>query len=146
MLGTINLAMHKGTVIHKKVGYGYAASMLILLATAFMLYGLFGRWGIFHWAAVASSCTLIAGLLPVIIRSKNFLTLHLGFMYWSVIGLYGAFAAEVMVRIPSVIVEQGIPNSTFYTMTGIGVGGIMAVAALLFLKLSPKWENQFLNR
>lgn len=145
ILGTTTLGLSKGTTLHKKLGYGYAAAMTIVLTTAFMLYNLFGRWGIFHWAAVASSVTLIAGLLPIIIRSKNYIILHLGFMYWSVVGLYGAFAAEVSVRIPRVIVEHGIPNTTFYTMTGIGVGAIMAVSVFFFLKLSPKWENQFSN-
>jgi uncharacterized membrane protein len=143
ILGTISLSISKGTSLHKKIGYGYAVSMLILLVTAFMLYNLFGRWGIFHWAALVSSLTLIAGMIPILLRSKNYLSLHLGFMYWSVIGLYGAFAAEVLVRVPSIILEHGRPNSSFYTMTGIGVGVIMAVAAFFFIGLSLKWENQF---
>lgn len=143
ILGTMSLSLTKGTGLHKRIGYGYAVSMLILLATAFMLYNLFGRWGIFHWAAVISTVTLIGGMLPILFRYKNSVSHHLGFMYWSVMGLYGAFAAEVMVRIPRLILENGIPNRTFFTMTGIGVGVIMAVAGFFFLKLNPKWENQF---
>jgi uncharacterized membrane protein len=143
ILGTTSLAMTKGTALHKKIGYGYAVAMLILLLTAFMLYNLFGRWGIFHWAAVISSLTLIAGMIPILLRSKNYLSLHLGFMYWSVMGLYGAFAAEFFVRLPKVIIESGIPNSTFYTMTGIAVGITMTTGAILFIKFSSKWKNQF---
>lgn len=143
ILGTISLVMTKGSSLHKKIGYSYAVAMIVLLVTAFMLYNLFGRWGIFHWAAVVSSATLLAGLVPIIIRLKNYLPLHLGFMYWSVMGLYGAFAAEILVRIPRVIFEHGIPNSTFYNMTGISVGTIMFVAALFFVRLSSKWKKQF---
>jgi uncharacterized membrane protein len=145
ILGTITLSLTKGTLLHKRIGYSYAIAMIILLITAFMLYNLFGRWGIFHWAAVLSSLTLIAGMLPILMRVKNYTSLHLGFMYWSVIGLYGAFTAEVFVRLPKVIIESGIPNSTFYTMTGIAVGLTMTTGAIFFIKLSPKWQNQFIH-
>lgn len=143
ILGTISLMLKKGTALHKRIGYGYATSMVILLITAFMLYNLFGRWGMFHWAAIVSTLTLIAGMIPVLTRSKNFESLHLGFMYWSVMGLYGAFTAEVFVRLPKIIIESGIPNSSFYTMTGIAVAITMGLGALFFIKLSPKWQNQF---
>lgn len=143
VLGTISLALTKGTALHKKIGYGYAVSMLILLITAFMLYNLFGRWGIFHWAAVVSSLTLAAGMLPILMRSKNYLAHHLSFMYWSVMGLYGAFAAEIMVRIPRIIVEHGLPNKTFFIMTSIGVALVMGIAGFCFSKLSNKWQTQF---
>jgi uncharacterized membrane protein len=143
ILGTMSLSLKKGTALHKRIGYGYGVSMIILLITAFMLYNLFGRWGIFHWAGVISSLTLVAGMLPVLLRSKNFVSLHLGFMYWSVMGLYGAFTAEVLVRLPKIILSSGIPNSTFYTMTGIAVAITMTVGAILFIKLSRTWQNQF---
>jgi uncharacterized membrane protein len=66
ILGTMSLSLKKGTALHKRIGYGYGVSMIILLITAFMLYNLFGRWGIFHWAGVISSLTLVAGMLPVL--------------------------------------------------------------------------------
>jgi uncharacterized membrane protein len=86
ILGTIVLSMRKGTQLHRKIGYGYAVCMTILLITAFMLYNLFGRWGIFHWTAVISSVTLLAGIVPMLIKSKNAIKLHISFMYWSVMG------------------------------------------------------------
>jgi uncharacterized membrane protein len=143
ILGTVSLVMTKGTTLHKKIGYGYAGAMFILLITAFMLYTLFGRWGIFHWAAVISALTLTAGMLPILVRPKNYLSFHLGFMYWSVVGLYGAFAAEVLVRIPRIVLEHGLPNKAFFIMTGMGVGLIMTVAGFFFSKLNPIWEKQF---
>lgn len=145
MLGTMSLSLTKGTALHKRIGYSYGVSMIVLLITAFMLYNLFGRWGIFHWAALISSLTLVAGMLPVLLRSKNYVSLHLGFMYWSVMGLYGAFTAEVLVRLPKIIMESGIPNSTFYTMTGIAVAITMTTGAILFIKLSPTWQKQFIH-
>ncbi len=143
VFGTLNLLQAKGTLAHKRIGYGYAASMSIMLLTAFLLYNLFGKWGVFHWAAVVSSLTLSAGLIPVILRTKNYLTLHFAFMYWSVMGLYGALTAEGLVRLPRVVRESGIPNSTFYTMTGIAVGATMVAGGIFFIKLSASWQRQF---
>lgn len=143
MSGTAVLLLKKGTGVHKRVGYIYALSMLVLLLTAFAIYRLFGRWGVFHWTAVLSSATLLCGLIPVLIRkpANTYLSLHFGFMYWSVIGLYGAFMAETFVRLPRIVIESGIPNRVFYQMTGVAVGITMAVGAYFFIRNKSKWEK-----
>jgi len=143
LFGTLSLWQAKGTPAHKRIGYGYAVSMIIMLLSAFLLYNLFGRWGVFHWAAVVSSLTLAAGLIPVILKTKNQLTLHFAFMYWSVMGLYGALIAEGMIRLPRVVLERGIPASTFYTITGFAVGATMVAGGIFFIKLSASWQHQF---
>lgn len=143
LLGTIVLSIRKGTKFHRKIGYGYSVCMTVLLITAFMLYNLFGRWGIFHWTAVVSSITLLAGIVPMFIRSKNSVKLHISFMYWSVIGLYAAFASEILTRIPRSAFNAGIPTKTFYMMTSLGVALVMLAAAIFFIRTRPKWENQF---
>jgi len=145
LTGTLMLGLTKGTNTHKKIGYVYSISMLILLVTAFTMYNLFGTWGIFHWTALVSSLTLIFGLIPIFTKrpKKNYGSLHFSFMYWSVIGLYGAFMAEILVRIPKIVVESGIPNKVFYNMTGIAVGITMGLGAYFFIKHKPKWEKIF---
>lgn len=136
--GSMILAMKKGTKIHIQVGYVYAASMLIVVGTAFMIYRLFGGWGIFHWAAVVSGVTLAGGMIPVILRKpKNeWLSLHFSFMYWSVMGLYAAFIAETLVR---------IPESPFFGMVGIGTGLVMLIGGGFFYYRKNYWEHQFLQ-
>lgn len=145
VLGTLVLAGKKGTATHKLLGKLYAATMLVVLTTAFMTYRLFGTWGIFHWSAVISSVTLLGGLIPVFTKrpARNYVSLHFSFMYWSILGLYGAFVSEILVRMPRVVVESGIPNSVFYNMTGIGTACVMGLGVFWFLKLKPKWEKQF---
>jgi len=64
-------------------------------------------------------------------------------MYWSIMGVYGAFVSETLVRMPKVVVESGIPNSVFYNMTGIGTALVMGLGVYFFLKLKPKWDRQF---
>jgi uncharacterized membrane protein len=148
LTGTANLTLTKGTVLHRRIGYVYAVSMLVLLLTAFMIYRLFGGWGIFHWTAVISTLTLICGLVPILTRrpAKSYVSLHFSFMYWSVIGLYGAFVAETLVRLPKVVIESGIPNKVFYNMTGLAAALTIALGAFFFIKLKPKWAKQFTQK
>ncbi len=145
ILGTLVLFLEKGTSIHKLIGKFYALAMLAVLTTAFMMYNLFGKWGIFHWAALVSSFALLAGLLPIFLKRpvNNYRSLHFSFMYWSVMGLYGAFVSETLVRMPKVIEEGGIPNEVFYKMTGIGTALVMGLAVFFWIRLKPKWEEKF---
>lgn len=132
--GTCLLAITKGSEIHKRIGYAYCISMLTVNGTAFSLYHLFNGLGPFHFAALISLATLVAGMIPVLFRTKSWLRLHLSFMYYSVIGLYAAFASEIIVRIPGI---------SFGPAVGIATTLVMIVAMLLFRFLSIKWIHQF---
>lgn len=134
--GTAVLALKKGTSLHIKIGYVYLVSMLIVNLTAFMIYRLFGGFGIFHIAALISLLTVLAGILPALLRKpeNNWLGLHLGFMYWSVMGLYAAFAAEVLTR---------IPDTPFLGMVGYATGGIMLLGGIFFYWKQQNWEEEF---
>jgi len=145
LLGTLVLVFQKGTLKHKIIGRLYALTMLVVLTTAFMTYKLFGTWGIFHWTAVISSLTLISGLIPILIKrpANNYISLHFSFMYWSIMGVYGAFVSETLVRMPKVVLESGIPNSLFYNMTGIGTAIVMGIGLYFFLKNKSNWDKQF---
>ncbi len=130
--GTLVLSMKKGTTRHKRVGRIYGFSMIVMLVTAFMIYRLFGRFGTFHYTAIISVLTLAAGMVPpLFLRSNpNWLRWHFGFMYWSVIGLYAAFAAEVMVR---------IPETPFYGMVGVATFMVIALGVLGFVVFQKRW-------
>jgi len=71
------------------------------------------------------------------------MSLHFSFMYWSIMGVYGAFVSETLVRMPKVVIESGIPNSVFYQMTGIGTAIVMGLGVYFFLKNKSKWDKQF---
>ncbi len=134
LAGTSILLLAKGSVTHKRIGYVYGISMLIVNGTAFGLYQLFGKFGPFHFAALISLATLLAGMVPVLFRTKSWLRFHLSFMYYSVIGLYAAFASEIIVRIPGI---------SFGPAVGIATALVMMTAIFLFRSLSIKWTNQF---
>lgn len=130
--GTVVLFSQKGTIQHKIVGYVYLISMLVVLTTALMIYRLFGGFNIFHFIAIVGLLYIVAGFLPVLIRPKNWIKRHVYFMYWSVIGLYAAFVAEIMVRIPS---------TPFWWMVGIGVAMVTATGVYFYEKNKNKWNN-----
>lgn len=139
------LCSPKGTKRHKQIGYLYALSMALLNLTAFMIYKLYGKFGIFHWLAVVSSITLVIGIYPVIRKkAKNYLLTHFSFMYWSVIGLYCAFAAEVFSRLPGIVRTQtGEPMTVFYKLVGLASGLVMFTGIIIYIRLKPKWTKQY---
>jgi len=141
--GTLVLLKKKGSKTHKKIGYVYSISMVGLIITAFMLYNLFGSFGIFHWLAIVSTLTLAGGMIPILSKKPvdGYIALHWNFMYWSVMGLYAAFVSETIVRIPQVVVENNIPNHVFYSMTGIGTGIVMFLAVIIFFIKKKHWQQ-----
>lgn len=100
LTGTIVLLQTKGTTLHKRIGYVYVISMLLMNATAFGIYRLFGGFGVFHVLAIVSLFALFGGMYPILNRKKvkNWYLQHLEVMGWSIVGLYAAFVAEVGVR------------------------------------------------
>lgn len=97
-LGTVVLIGKKGTLRHKRIGYAYVVSMLLLNATAFGIYN-FGGFSLFHGFAIVSLAALAAGIIPALRRkSPKWYRSHFYFMSWSVVGLYCAFWAETGVR------------------------------------------------
>jgi FtsH-binding integral membrane protein len=119
--------------------------MILLNVTALLIYRLYGRFGIFHWFAVASCLTLLGGLYPVLTKkSKNYLLTHFNFMYWSVIGLYCALMAEIFSRLPKIILTaSGEPMTIFYKLVGIGIALVMAIGIFFYIKYRPIWTRQF---
>lgn len=136
IFGTYILVAKKGTKLHIKIGYLYVISMGILICTAFMIYRLFNGWGIFHYTTLVSLISIVLGMVPIWTKKpkNNWKHLHFTFMYWSVIGLYAAFAAETLVR---------IPKSSFYGMVGLATGGIMLIGGIIFGINKKKWERIF---
>jgi uncharacterized membrane protein len=95
--GLIVVLNTKGTKFHKRVGYVYVVNMLLLNISSFFISN-FNGFSIFHFFAIVSLITILAGMYPVLKRSENWLQKHYYFMAWSVVGLYCAFWSEVGTR------------------------------------------------
>ena len=143
--GALVLLWPKATRRHIRVGYVYTASMCIMLVTAFAIYNLYGSFGVFHWLALVSTVTLAGGMVPVLLKRpvRTYVVLHFSFMYWSVVGLYMAFAAETLVRLPQVVIEGGVPNRTFYMMVIGSMVVLGVIANVIWYRMKPRWTAQF---
>ena len=132
--------MDKGTKFHIRAGYFYVVNMAVLLITALMIYRLFNGWGVFHYMTILSItiCNGNDNFKYYLIWFKKPISkwkyLHFTFMYWSVIGLYAAFAAEVLTR---------IPDTPFFGMVGVATFGIMLSGGVFFGINKKKWIKTF---
>lgn len=135
VFGTLVLLWPKGTRRHKQIGYAYALSMIVMLITSFMIMRLFNGFGLFHYMAIVSSVTLAGGMIPALLRKpKNWVVLHFAFMYWSVVGLYAAFVAEALTR---------IPETPFFGMLGISIFVVIGLANVFWYRKKKQWSVQF---
>jgi uncharacterized membrane protein len=100
----------KGTRRHRRIGQLYAAAMLGLNITAFLIYDLFGHFGPFHVLAIVSLGSIVAGVTCVRLRrpAVHWYEMHLRFMSWSYAGVVGALVAEVLTRLPGVGLLWGV--------------------------------------
>jgi len=106
--------LRKGTPLHRRLGYAYVTFMVALNASALSLYSRTGSFGPFHFAALISGATLVAGLVPALRRKpdRSWLALHREFMSWSFVGLLAAAAAEAAFRIPGAPYWPSIAGSS----------------------------------
>lgn len=137
--GAFVLAARKGTKRHKQVGYLYVFSMLLVCGSAMGIYRLTGTFGIFHITAIVGFLTLTGGMVPMLMKKveRKYKAVHIWFMYYSVLGLYAAFASELIVR---------IPDKPFYTMVGIATGSIFLIGTVFIFKKEKIWSKFFLQQ
>lgn len=139
MAGAIVLIKPKGTRLHRRFGYVYVMLMILVNLSALGIYNLSGRFGVFHVLALVSLATIFAGMIPLMMNrlQTGNKTLHLWFMYYSVLGLYAAFASELSVR---------IPEKPFFLMVGIASGFIFLSGTAFILWKEKQWRKYFLEK
>jgi len=130
--GTWIVLTKKATAIHKKIGYVYVVSMIIVIVTAFMIYRLFNGFGIFHGFAILSTIALVGGMLPMLKKQRTAKDLeqHAVVMGWSVVGLYCAFISEMCTRLDF--------QNAFYVLF-FGCGITTTLGHYLIKKTSKKY-------
>lgn len=98
VIGTLVVLSRKGTRRHRWLGRGYVCTMVLVNVSAFLIYELFGGFGLFHWMALASLFTVLFGYIPVRFRRPGWKVQHAYFMSGSYVGLIAALAAESLTR------------------------------------------------
>ncbi len=124
--GTAVVLTRKGTRWHRTLGHMYLTTMIGLNVTGLFIFNLFGHFGPFHWLAVASLLTLIAGLVPVFTRRPRgrWLEWHAAFINGSYVGLVAATAAEITSRIPGTEEYFGLVVGLTSALI-MGIGGFL---------------------
>ncbi len=137
LTGGFVLVRPKGSKSHKQMGYLYLSGMLIVNLSALGIYRLTGAFGMFHAAALLGFLTMAGGMIPLFVPglSRQTRGMRLWFMYYSVLGLYAAFAAEVCVR---------IPGAPFYPMVGVATMVIFVAGTFVILRKEKVWGKYFL--
>jgi uncharacterized membrane protein len=130
--GTTVLLLPKGTPRHRRWGRAYVAAMAVVVATAFRLYFLFGRFGVLHAGAVACAGTLLVGTGAVAGRARvrAWARWHYAGMGASVAGLYAALAAEATYRF--------FPPRFFWWSTLGPAGAVLLAGGLLLYRYYPR--------
>ncbi len=100
IIGTLVILSRKGTRKHKWLGRGYVCTMVAVNISAFLIYELFGGFGLFHWLALVSLLTVLVGYIPARLRGPGWKVQHAYFMSGSYVGLIAALAAETLTRMP----------------------------------------------
>ncbi len=131
--GTAVVLTRKGTRGHRTLGHVYLTTMVGLNITGLFIFNLFGHFGPFHWLAVASLLTLIAGLVPVFTRKPKgrWLEWHAAFISGSYVGLVATTAAEITSRIPGT-------EDSFGLVVGLTSVLVMGLGGYLIQRNMPK--------
>ena len=99
--GALILLTKKGTRIHKKTGYVFAVSLLLVNISALFIYDFNdGRISVFHYLIPVSLLFLVYGMYPMLVKSgrKTRLNRHIIGMNGAALGLWAAGATEYFVR------------------------------------------------
>jgi uncharacterized membrane protein len=120
--GAIVLGAPKGTVLHRTIGAGFVAAMVILNVSSLLVYRLTGHFEPFHALALFSLATVVRGIVPALRRRPGWLMAHYWSMAWSYLGLLAAACSEIVVRL---FLRAGILTGTWQL-----IGGGIAIAIL----------------
>ena len=140
--GAAVLSTRKGTRLHRQLGWAYVVSMLLLNATALMIYRLFGRFGPFHVGAVFSFVTVVAGTGAALgarrararrdaVGRARALERHYQWMTWSYVGLAAAAVSEIATRVPALRPRPGQGMMVFGMTVAVATLLVVAVGARL---------------
>jgi uncharacterized membrane protein len=139
----------KGTRQHRQLGWTWAIIMLVLNASALMIYRLFGGFGPFHVAALISLTSLILGVWSArkarssrlardAVRRAHWTARHYYFMTWAYVGLVAAAVSETATRVPMFRPAPG-QGMVFGLVVGVATMLVMVVGAVAIrAKFAPQ--------
>lgn len=113
--GAVVLIARKGTLLHKRVGYVFAFTLLLTNGTAALLYNLTGTVNFLHVFILVSMCSLLYGMGSIWRRQVD---RHVRGMTGAALGVWAAGFAELTVR---VLPGFASPQTIIWAAVGTGV-------------------------
>lgn len=133
LLAAVVLMAPKGTRFHKRLGYVFAITLLIVNISAGFMYNLTGGFNVLHVFVMISMGSLLYGMIPAIRRKpENWLRRHISGMTGAALGVWAAGLAELTIRVlpgflsPSQVI--GVATGTgvvFFFLIGFVIGRFM---------------------
>jgi uncharacterized membrane protein len=131
LLGAVVIGASKGTALHRTIGAGYVAAMVILNVSALAIYRLTGHFEPFHALALLSLATILRGLAPALRRSAGWLITHYRSMAWSYVGLLAATCGEIIMRL---LFRAGTFTGSWHVIAGgIAIAILFVVLGIVVL-------------
>jgi uncharacterized membrane protein len=139
----------KGSRRHRQAGWTYVVSMLVLNATALMIYRLFGGFGPFHVAALASLVTLVLGVVAAVqarrarerrepaVRAR-WVERHYYWMAYSYVGLAAAAVAEIVTRVPAARPRPG--QGAMFAAAVIVASVVVFLVGAYLVRRNARWQ------
>ena len=129
LIGALVVLSRKGTRTHKWLGRAYVGMMVALNVSAFLIYELFGGFGLFHWMALFSLLSVLVGYIHARSRKPGWKVQHAYFMSGSYVGLVAALAAETLTRYISLPFFSGVALISI---------SVIFLGVLLMFRLIPR--------
>lgn len=99
--GAFQLLRPRRDALHRRVGYGYAAAMVVNNGSALTIYQFTGSFNVFHALAIYSLFCVVMALRPMLIhpRPYQWRSMHYQWVAWSYAGLCAAASTEFLLRV-----------------------------------------------
>ncbi|MGB5188547.1 hypothetical protein [Robiginitalea sp.] len=137
ILAAVVLIASKGTRFHKRMGYFFTISLVLVNGSAALMYNLTGRFNLLHVFVMISLGSLIYGMIPAIRRKPvNWLRRHISGMTGAALGVWAAGLAELTIRVLPGFLN---PTQIMGIAAGIGVVFFFLIGFLIgrFIKALP---------
>ena len=136
--GLVVLRARKGSRGHRVVGTIYGLALVLVNAAALSLHRE-NAFGVFHALAVVSLCTLVVGLVPLLLgrRSAQVIVTHAYCMTWSYAGLVAAGCGQLVAALADDVLPGAVP---------VMIGAVLVISGLVIVRRVPPTLDRVLAR
>jgi uncharacterized membrane protein len=136
LAGVAVVLLPKGTDTHRVIGAAYGLALILVNLAALLLHRE-SVFGVFHWLAVASLVTLVAGLSPLLLgkRTPSVIATHAFCMTWSYVGVAAAGCGQLAVAVGQDLAAWVVP---------VVIGAVLSIGGVVIFGKVPSILDRLL--